>query len=210
MPETEESLRERALSAWWERRREMEVEAAQRMAEQKLRALQAATAWTVMVLADDGEIRSTQETADAAKRLGIEATEPRCVYLQWTCDITVDHMTFRWTSAETSPMTTKRFELVSECPDCGDEVVFGYGIANLTQLGTALDEQMHNPKAMHRCVGPNGLDDDGEPMEAPVSGEKHQDPADVLLDAIQGYVHAVVRAALEDQRGPAYVPSEEL
>lgn len=194
MPETEESLRDRALAAWRERKQEMAVEAERRETEQKLRALRSATAWTVMVLADDGEFRSDGEVGGAAKILGVEASEPQLVGTRWwTLDLSVGHMTFRWTSIE-SGMATGRFELVGECPDCGADVLFGYRIANLTALGTALDEQMHNAKAMHLC--PADRDDNGEPMVGGFAESESKDPADVLLDALQTYIHASIEAAI--------------
>jgi hypothetical protein len=195
MTETEESIRDRALAAWRERKQEMAVEAERRETESKLCVLRSATAWAVTVLDDGNDIRSAQEVDGAAAILGIEATEPRRLCDQmWTVDLTVGHMTFRWTSSDVSIGTTRSFELIGECPDCGAEVPFGFRIANLTQLGTALDEQEHNPKALHCCPAPVDLDDNGEPMKH----VDYRDPADVLLDAIQTYIHAAVNAAVEN------------
>ena len=197
MPETEESLRERALAAWQERKQEMAVEAERRETEQKLRAVKVATQWAVMVLNDDGLFLPEPQVLNAARRFGIEATDPRHLHDQmWTVDISAQNMTFRWSSSESSIGATKRFELVGECPDCGSEVTFGYRIANLYTFGVALDEQLNDPKGMHRCAEATDVDDSGEPM-VPLYREKSQDPADVLLDALQGYIHAAVRAAVD-------------
>ena len=229
MVETTESLRERALAAWQERKQELAVEAERRDTEQKLRVVRAATAWALRAISDRLMVDPNDPTLpDLARQHGIEAHDPRELFPgAWTVDIVVDNITLRHTGG--GSIYEDRFELVAECPDCGGEVIFGHRIASLMALGIALDEQMHNPKQGHTCpdacpatgaphvyeadydeahgrytacveckASPAKVDrdDHGEPMVefAPTMVNHDVDPAHVLMDALQGYIHAAVDA----------------
>ena len=238
MVETTESLRERALAAWRERKQEMAVEAERRETEQKLRVVRSATSWALRALDSPVDALDVQVQAEAARLAGIEAYDPRPLFPGvWTVDLVVDHITLRWTGGS---IYEDRFELVAECPDCGGDVLFGHRIRNLTALGIALDEQMTNPKGMHRCpnacpatgaphvyeadydetvgrytacveckASPPDLNDDGEPMPefAPTIVNHDVDPAHVLLNALQGYIHAAVNHAVRDHGRPMPEPA---
>lgn len=167
----------------------MQVEAERQRAEKALKVIQEATWNALRVIHDGGAIDFDSRLPDLARMYQITATEPVNHGWGWTVDVTVDHITFRYTRPDYGEI---RFELLAECPDCGEDVLFGYRINSLAALGIALDEQAKNPKGMHRCA--EDEDDDGEPVGVAVDfSVADMDPAHVLLDALQGYIHAAVR-----------------
>lgn len=169
----------------------MQAGAERRRAEKALTVVREATWNTLRVVNDGGTEETDRHPADLsefARWFQVTATEPVNHGWGWTVDVTVDHVTFRYTRPDYGQT---RFELLAECPDCGEDVLFGHRLVNLTDLGIALDEQAKNPKGMHRCA--DDRDDDGEPMVPADDAVADLDPAHVLLDALQGYIHAAVR-----------------
>lgn len=204
MPETEASLRDRALAAWHERHQEMQVEKERRTAAAALRALREGTRLVLSVLADGtapGEFTEA-DIAICAEQAGLAAADPVETADGWQVDFLVDHVRLRYTLGYET-----RLEVVGECPDCGGDTIFGYQIKTLTGLGIALDEQMKNPKGMHRCPPADDLNDDPLPEVTPIPDHRDVDPAHVLLDALQSYIHAAVDYAVRNHGRPMPEPA---
>ncbi len=181
MDESGSSLRERALAAWQERQQEMGVEAEKRRLERSLRLV---TSGTHAVLRAIG----APESADPPH--GINAGE---VFLGETgggsVTFTVEGISLRWAWID----GVGRLELETDCPRCEGIVLSGYNITNPTALGQALAD---SERAFHDCPKPEPV---WEGMLT-VSGDPFGgDPAITLLDALQGYIDSVVRAAVEAQ-----------
>lgn len=102
---------------------------------------------------------------------------------------------------------TRRLRLRSDCLGCGGMVLFTGGfvsISSVTGLGAAMAERDRNPRGDHVC--PDGNVWEGN-MTLGAAMAKTDDPALVLLDAMQGYVHAAVEAAIE---GKSWVNDDEV
>lgn len=192
------TLREQALAAWEQRQQEITVNAERQRAERAVRLIDGGTRAVLRALSDDGRV--------PVGDLNALATERRIGVLSHyigetgfaTATFAVDGIALRW--IVDGDFGSGRLVLMAACPDCGNDVEFSHNIIDLYGLGQALADQRENPKMMHTCPRPE--DEEPEPewegnMTLAVAMAKTDDPALVLLDALQGYIHAAVTAAVD-------------
>lgn len=184
------SVRERALAAWQERSQEMAVEAERRRLERSVRLLETGMHGVLRVL-EDTEGSAGRPVAQRAAEAGIEVVDyyGRSEADSYAADpwvrFRVDGIDLRYTSR------VHRVNVVEDCGRCGGMIDRG-SVGNLAEIGRAVSED-----ACHRCPDPEPVWEGDLTVSAAMS--KSDDPALVLLDALQGYIHSAVEGAVRGE-----------
>lgn len=195
-------IRDRALAAAHEREQEMNVEAERRATERKARVLDAGTHRVVAALTDDAALDRATVRA-VAERLGIAVRGDVDLSDTGRATVTfeVDGMTLVYTEASDS----RTLRLVGPCDKCGEDLTYGISITGLVSLGLALADQEAGLASFgHECPDESVWEGN---LTLSAALATSCDPALVLLDALQSYIHAAVAAAMDAPIG--LVPVED-